>query len=287
MVFFTYLKCSPFVQPRNQISVDPHLQIQWSSDVGVLVKRQDGSSTVKYCVPCEKTVPEPELLPHLQGKDHCNNLHWYIMQHPSPSQLLLSALPAVVQAAKRNNEVELVEKSSFSYKCRLCDKKAPFTGLKTLELHLDGREHRKAALSLSSPPSQHPPRQPQLTPPLQPQLTPPPQPQLTPPLQSQLTPPPQPHPTPYRNNVGASALQPNGSLPDVDRALATGVLVRTGATAYKCVVCNREATGPKSMQQHLSSDKHKNKAVSHPDFSFTVVRWAVVFIHNAKSLFFL
>lgn len=106
---------------------------------GVMVVRQDGTN---YCVACEKTPSEP--MPHLKGRDHENHLVWYILQHPSPPQELLRALPVDVLKAKLSDEIELVNKAHFSYRCRVCPKKNQFTGIEPLKSHLNGNDHKKA-----------------------------------------------------------------------------------------------------------------------------------------------
>lgn len=160
----TWLKWLAHTHTRSQTKEHPLRQVQWSLTAGVLVVRQDGSNKVNHCVACDKAVSE--LLPHLQGKDHYNNLAWYILNHPSPSKLLLDALSGVVKAAKLNNELELVDKTLFSYRCLVCHNKASFSGIKTLEAHLNGRDHKKASLLLSQTlPQQHDVPHPISTPP--------------------------------------------------------------------------------------------------------------------------
>ncbi|XP_045120904.1 uncharacterized protein LOC123510132 isoform X2 [Portunus trituberculatus] len=226
---------------------------------GVMVKRQDGSY---HCLPCEKT--PSEALPHLKGRDHDNYLVWYILQHPSPSQELLNALPLDVREAKRSNKIELVDRAHFSYKCRVCPKKNQFTGIEPLKSHLNGNDHKKAEKNMqvsSLVPSQtqspagpiHVPGVPQIpSPSYVPQHIPPYGAAQPTPLNTSVTP-----------SLGAEVVPP-----EVKYALDGRVVERGSGSFYKCLMCTKDFTGVAPLLEHLRSEKHKKKAAQYvPDLS--------------------
>lgn len=95
------------------------------------------------CQVCDKVVTEVES--HLRGKDHSNNLAWEVLRNPAPHPSLLNDIPRVVLEAKQRNELELIERTFFSYRCLVCPRRPLSNGIIPLETHLKGREHRNVS----------------------------------------------------------------------------------------------------------------------------------------------
>ncbi|XP_050711898.1 uncharacterized protein LOC126995985 isoform X5 [Eriocheir sinensis] len=121
-------------------------KVQRAISSGVVVRTQSGYR----CEVCDKSLTEVE--PHLRGKDHFNNLAWEALRSPAPHPFLLDDIPRVVLEAKQRNELELVDKTVFSYRCLVCPKRPLSNGIRPLETHLKGREHENAQKTMNFSP---------------------------------------------------------------------------------------------------------------------------------------
>ncbi|KAG7157889.1 DNA-directed RNA polymerase II subunit RPB1-like 11, partial [Homarus americanus] len=107
-----------------------------------VITNYDPTSLQYHCVVCPRT-GTGEILIHLKSKEHKNSLIWEAVKGTLHLEFSLSHLSDVVREAKLNNEVTTVDKSHFSYQCKICVGKKPFNGLAPLEAHLRGQPHKK------------------------------------------------------------------------------------------------------------------------------------------------
>ncbi|CAL4064530.1 unnamed protein product, partial [Meganyctiphanes norvegica] len=126
---------------RNQ---NPQAALQ----AGIIVQQgvSKKGTPMFLCKLCKQPFIE-EVKIHIRKSSHKNIIAWEAVKNASTSphgSYLLSCLPKVVKKAMQSGEIQAQDRSKFSYMCKVCSGKEPFSGLQPLEDHLNGKDHNKS-----------------------------------------------------------------------------------------------------------------------------------------------
>ncbi|XP_047475803.1 uncharacterized protein LOC125029737 [Penaeus chinensis] len=243
----------------NQISLRENSSqhdINESLKAGVLAEARAPAGGLRYfhCFTCGKENIF-DIASHIQQLSHRNSLAWVVIKLDHPSPALLHLLPEDVRLAKLDGHVEAVSRTVFSFQCKVCLGKRPFSGLMPLLQHLSGKEHKKALdRTTRSPPvaqpapilSTHAFSPPSSTYPFGQQAVP-----VTEPPPSVLAPP--------------SLVCDNLDIvkAEVEKSLRCGVVTVVEKTethtSYFCKSCRAPLTGDEPLRQHVMGKTHKKK----------------------------